>query len=169
MNCVNEYKSYLSASYTIGWYLADMTTWPITCGLTYLSFRGKIRPPSWLQKRIQPFILKYPALSNTIKSRPMLAASMLTVTTPANRLFLPLHIWIMIKYGNDIMKNLEKNPQVSFQTGFSGRIFFFVSTADIKQGSRNFWIKNWSVRISPGFFGSKFLVLIRWYRPRISF
>merc|ERR1712126_198371 len=100
------------ASYTIGWYLADMTTWPITCGLTYLSFRGKLRPPSWLQKRIQPFILKYPALSNTIKSRPMLAASILTVTTPINRLFLPLHIWIMIKYGNDIMKNLEKNPQV---------------------------------------------------------
>ena len=111
---VNEYKSYESASYTIGWYLADMTTWPITCGLTYLSFRGKIRPPSWLQKRIQPFILKYPALSNTIKSRPMLAASILTVTTPINRLFLPLHIWIMIKYGNDVTKMLEKNPQVNF-------------------------------------------------------
>ena len=91
-----------------------MTTWPITCGLTYLSFRGKIRPPSWLQKRIQPFILKYPAVLNTIKSRPMLAASFLTVATPINRLFLPLHIWIMIKYGNDIMKNLEKNPQVFF-------------------------------------------------------
>ena len=91
-----------------------MTTWPITCGLTYLSFRGKIRPPSWLQKRIQPFILKYPALSNTIKSRPMLAASILTVTTPINRLFLPLHIWIMIKYGNDVTKILEKNPQVNF-------------------------------------------------------
>ena len=44
----------------------------------------------------------------------MLAASILTVTTPINRLFLPLHIWIMIKYGNDIMKNLEKNPQVFF-------------------------------------------------------
>ena len=114
---VTEYKSYRSASYTIGWYLADMTTWPITCGLTYLSFRGKIRPPSWLQKRIQPFILKYPALSNTIKSRPMLAASILTVTTPINRLFLPFHIWIMIKYGNDIMKNLEKNPQVFFYFG----------------------------------------------------
>ena len=85
----------------------------------------------------------------------MLAASILTVTTPINRLFLPLHIWIMIKYGNDIMKNLEKNPQVSFQTGSCGRIFFFVSPADIKQGSRNFRAKNRSVRINP-FFRSEF-------------
>ena len=89
-----------------------MTTWPITCGLTYLSFRGKLRPPVWIQRRVQPFILKYPALSNTIKSRPMLAASILTIATPINRLFLPLHIWIMIKYGSDITKILEKNPQV---------------------------------------------------------
>ena len=143
-----------------------MTTWPITCGLTYLSFRGKIRPPSWLQKRIQPFILKYPAVLNTIKSRPMLAASFLTVTTPINRLFLPLHIWIMIKYGNDIMKNLEKNPQVFFlffRQDYADESFL-VSKADIKQGSRKSFPgqKSAAPTLSEfSFFSPRFFALVR--------
>ena len=89
-----------------------MTTWPITCGLAYLSFRGKIRPPKWIQRRVHPFIAKYPSLSLMVKNRPLAAASILTITTPINRLFLPLHLWIMIKYGNDIISILDRHSTV---------------------------------------------------------